>query len=198
MDGALVVFSLIILGIFVSNRYRPVEYVTSSVDNKKYLVRKMADSGKAADMLARLNQKVVRMIDKLVADYPDDPRISLLEERYDPNALSEGSNEEGYSSYTVNKGQRIVLCLRSRNKHNPEKNAKLEGENTLVYVVIHELAHLATEEVGHPPAFWKNFKFLVKEAVDMGMYKDHDYSEKPVEYCGVKIDSSSVTKPTAK
>ncbi len=194
MDGVLVVFALIIVGIFVANRYRPVEYVKSSVDGKKYLVRKMKDSQEAADMLARLNEKVLRLIDRLLVKYPDDPRVALLDDRYDPDALSEGSNDEGYSSYTVNKGQRIVLCLRSRDKKNPKNGGKLEGENTLVYVVVHELAHLATEEVGHPPEFWANFKFLVKEAVDLGVYKDHDYSEDPVEYCGVKIDSSSVTR----
>lgn len=194
MDGVLVVFCAIILAVFVSNRYRPVQYVRSSVDGREYLVRKVADRQEAADILARLNAKVLRLIDNLVTKYPDDERVALLDDRYNPDALSEGSNDDGYSSYTINKGKRIVLCLRSRDKKDRSNGGKLEDENTLVYVLVHELAHLATVEVGHPPEFWKNFKFLVQEAVSLGVYKDHDYSKDPVEYCGVTIDSSSVTK----
>jgi hypothetical protein len=59
-----------------------------------------------------------------------------------------------------------------------------------MYVAIHELGHLMTEEIGHPQSFWGNFKILLKEAVNLGLYTKTDYAMKPVEYCGINIKSS--------
>ena len=35
-----------------------------------------------------------------------------------------------------------------------------------------------TESVGHKKEFWENFKFLLENAVDMGIYKAEDYKKK--------------------
>lgn len=190
IDAFVVVVVLVILGVYVTNKMRDVSYVKSSVDGKEYLVRSVGDALEAADMLARLNAKAMLLISRLSEAHGDDERVALLSRRYNPSALSEGSHESGYTSYSVNKGQRIVMCLRSRG----DSVDKLEDENTLMYVLTHELAHLATDEVGHTPRFWENFRFLVKRAVEYGVYKDRDYSAHPVNYCGIKIDSSAITK----
>lgn len=192
-DAFAVSIGLAVIGIYITNKWRDVTYVKSDVDDQEYLVRKADDSIEAANTLARLNANVNMLIQRLLEKYPTDERTKLLDERYNPRALSEGSHESGYTSYSVNKGQRIIMCLRERRK-NRSGPGKLENENTLMYVLIHELAHLATTEVGHPPVFWKNFKFLIKESVDLGIYSDRDYSTSPVNYCGIKIDSSAVTK----
>ena len=44
-----------------------------------------------------------------------------------------------------------------------------------------------TESVGHTKEFWQNFKFLLKNAVKIGIYKPVDYKNKPKNYCGMKI-----------
>ena len=44
------------------------------------------------------------------------------------------------------------------------------------FIPIHELGHLATEEVGHIQVFWDNFKWLLKIATDHGLYDYVDYS----------------------
>lgn len=181
--------ALVIVALTVANRWREVKYVTSTVDDRTYLVRKTADSQEAADLLARLNDRVQRLIARLVQKHPGDERVALLFDRYNPDALSEGTNDTGYTSYSVNKGESIVMCLRSR-----DKASRLEDENTLMYVLVHELAHLATVEIGHTKTFWKTFRFLVREAVDMGLYEDTDYSETPVNYCGIEINSSAMTR----
>ena len=48
---------------------------------------------------------------------------------------------------------------------NQKKNGtQLIDENTLTFVAIHELAHIATKSIGHNDEFWNNFKFLLEEA----------------------------------
>lgn len=190
IDSFVVVLVLVILGVYVTNNIRDVTYVKSAVDGREYLVRRAGDASEAADVLARLNAKALVLISRLSETDGDDERVTRLTSRYNPAALSEGSHESGYTSYSVNKGQRIVMCLRSRG----DGKEHIEDENTLMYVLTHELAHLATDDVGHTPRFWENFRFLVKRAVEHGVYKDQDYSSHPVNYCGIKIDSSSVTK----
>ena len=56
-----------------------------------------------------------------------------------------------------------------------------------MFVAIHELSHIATESIGHTTEFWKNFKFLLKESVDIKIYKPEDYNKTPREYCGMSI-----------
>jgi hypothetical protein len=86
----------------------------------------------------------------------------------------------------VNKGEKIVLCLRQKNTN------ELVAKNVILYVTIHELAHLMTSEVGHTKTFWNNFKFILQEAVDIGIYNKTDYSKEPAKYCGIKITSSVI------
>jgi hypothetical protein len=188
-DAFAVAAGLTLIGMYLANRWRDVQYVTSDVDNRSYLVKKKDDSMEAANLLARLNDTVQRLIVHLLEKYPDDERVLLLDQRYNPDALSEGTNDTGYTSYSINKGERIIMCLRSR-----DEVATLENENTLVYVLVHELAHLATAEIGHTKTFWKNFRFFIMEAVSLGVYEDTDYSDTPVNYCGIEINSSSMTR----
>ncbi len=68
-----------------------------------------------------------------------------------------------------------------------KKNGKLIDNNTLTYVALHELAHIATESVGHTDEFWENFKFLLIEANSINIYTPVDYKNKPARYCGMDI-----------
>jgi hypothetical protein len=97
------------------------------------------------------------------------------------------SPQSGYTSYSVDKGKRLVLCIRQ----NDALNTFVEY-NTLLYVCIHELAHCALTDIGHTSNFWETFKFLLKEAVDIGLYKKTDYASNPAEFCGIKITSSVI------
>ena len=38
----------------------------------------------------------------------------------------------------------------------------LIDDNTLTYVGVHELAHLATEEIGHTDTYWDNLNGYLK------------------------------------
>ena len=59
-----------------------------------------------------------------------------------------------------------------------------------MYVTIHELGHLGTKEIGHPSSFWDFFKFLLEEAITIGIYTKEDYASFPQRYCGIVIDST--------
>ena len=38
--------------------------------------------------------------------------------------------------------------------------------------------------------FWENMKFLLKEAIDLDIYEEQNFSSDPVEYCGTTINAS--------
>ena len=90
-----------------------------------------------------------------------------------------------YTAYSENKGEKLAFCATTTKKGN-----KLIDENTLMFVALHELAHIATKSIGHTTEFWQNFKFLIEAAKEINVYNPVDYKEKPVNYCGMKITDS--------
>jgi len=173
---------------YIKKNYGEVEYVESKIDNKKYLVLSLPDKQKAADTLALLNQDMLQLIDYLVKKHPDNSAVKRLKKNYDPNNVSEGSPYSGYTSYTVNKGQKLVLCIRQKNK----SKKLITDRNLLRYVIFHEAGHYASKTVGHNKEFWKNFKFIIKEAVEAGLYTKVNYKESPQPYCGITVSSSII------
>lgn len=169
---------------YVRSFYGEVEFLVSNVDGENYLVRKLPDAQEAADTLAQLNEHLKSIVQHVVAKYGEtNPDIQRLYRNYNPKNVSEGGVEHGYTSYSVNKGEKLVMCIR-------QSNGSFVDMNTLIYVAVHELAHLMTQEVGHTPTFWQNFKFLLNEAIELGKYRFDDYARNPREYCGIKITSS--------
>ncbi len=178
------VFAVLIV-MFVQNHYGEVEYVRSSLDNRLYLVRKLPDSKEAANYLADVNNRLMQLVRHMMAKYPNNKEVLQMYKNYNPDAISEGSPESGYTSYTVNKGEKLVICIRQRDNTFVEKNVCL-------YPAIHELAHIMTIELGHTDTFWKNFRLLLKEAIDLGIYTKVDFTSKPHDYCGIKITNTIV------
>jgi hypothetical protein len=95
--------------------------------------------------------------------------------------IQESSSDSMYTSYSVNKGEILVLCLRSK------KDGKIHDINDLLYVAIHELAHIGCPEIGHTDLFYKINKFLVNRAVIYKLYKYVDYSIYNRDYCGMNL-----------
>ena len=161
-----------------------VAYVRAS-DGRRYLTQNFGDRQAAADALARLRAKLEALVAKLRADHPDDPRTALLAANVNLDSLAEGTNRGRYTSFTTDKRD-ITMCLRSK-----ETDA-LESDNMLTFVVLHEAAHCATPyaEDAHDPAFWENFKFLLKVAVEAGLYQRVDFKRHPARFCGVPVTDS--------
>tara|TARA_Y100000389_G_scaffold149893_1_gene149353 strand:+ start:1213 stop:1791 length:579 start_codon:yes stop_codon:yes gene_type:complete len=189
VDFIIIVLILFFTTFYIKEQFTEVSYIKSSVDNNKYLVRSEEDNKEAANLLANINLKLLELIEVLKQKYPNDERTKRVIQNYDPNALSESDESNKYTSYSVNKGEKIVFCLRMRNVDNT-----LVDLNTLTYVAVHELGHLATKEIGHLDIFWKNFKWLLEIAAEHGIYNYIDYSQKPQPYCGIVISSNILNK----
>jgi hypothetical protein len=176
---------IFIIYIYFKNNQYEVKYVKSPVNNKTYLVRSLPDEKQAADLLANIGDKLSELRDYLELRYPEDDRVERLVHKFNPDNLSEGTPDSKYTSYSVNKGEKLVFCLRSK-----DETEKLVRKNTMMFVALHEFAHICTVSIGHTEEFWDNFRFLLKEAIDLGIYKKQDFASKPEDYCGMKITDS--------
>ena len=180
------IFFLTILVIFTIinkiKRNNEIIEKISKIDNRKYIVRKLKDSQLAADKLAQINLNILKLINH-VKD-KDRDGIDRLSKRYDPNSLSETGINARYTSYSVNKGEKISICIR-----NKEDNQFID-DNIIMFVVIHELSHIMTIQVGHPIEFWDNMKYLLEQAKEINLYNPIDYQESPQKYCGMMINST--------
>ena len=185
-DLFIILMIFLIVVIFIRNHYGEVEYNKSSIDNRFYLVRKLPDSDEAANYLARVNAKLIKLVRHMMAKYENNKDVLQLYQNYNPTALSEGSSESGYTSYSINKGESLILCIRQKDSQ------AFVDMNVIMYVAIHELAHIMTHEVGHTDAFWKNFRFLLEEAISENIYTKIDFNNSPKDYCGIKIANSVV------
>lgn len=185
----LVTFVVIVCVIYLYIRHRSVEVdlVESPLDHHKYLVRNLPDKMQAAQLLSAVSQDVDKLIKYLNQLYPNDKRIMNLIERFDPTKITEASDDARYTSYSINKGEKIVLCVRQRDQYN-----ELVDLNTMMFVTIHELAHLMTDSVGHTEEFWTNMNFLLKHAMskELNVYTYQPYHTNPQRYCGIIISDT--------
>lgn len=81
----------------------------------------------------------------------------------------------GSKSYTINK-TRIYLCLKD-----PE-NKNYYDDNSLIFVLLHELAHVICKSIGHTNEFHNIFNELLVEASKAGIYNPNIPMIK--NYCG--------------
>lgn len=146
----------------------------------------MAADTEAAVMLSVIYKRIFILRDYLETNihyYPEYAEyISQFCHRINDVVLKENRPGGKYTSYTVNKGDKIYLCLRSK------KTEQLHDINLVTYVTIHELAHIACPELNHTPLFKEIFVFFLKISVALGIYQPVDYKEFPEEYCGLLID----------
>jgi len=121
----------------------------------------------------------------------DDPKLIEIKEAIEPlfskntkykgylevlnsrDILNEISLYKGNKSYTINK-EKVFLCLK-------DKKGNYYDINTLLYVTLHELAHVMCDEIGHTSKFNKIFDELLSEASKLKIYD----SKKPIvqDYC---------------
>lgn len=169
----------------VGNSQYPLVQVKSTVDGKLYRVRDMRDKQQAADLLAKVRLRMKKLYAHLASTFPDKPQVKRLLQRFEanPERLLEATPDAEHTSYSVNKGEAVHLCLRQR--QGADEN--LVNENVMVFVSLHEMAHMITDSVGHEPEFWNNFGWLLKQAENLGVYQYQDFKAHPVRYCGTNI-----------
>jgi hypothetical protein len=148
----------------------------------------MADKQAAADRMATIRMRLTQLCQALEKKYPDKDQVKRMVRNFrsDPYRFIESTPDEEHTSSTVNKGESIHMCLRQRD--GPDES--LVSENVLMFVALHEMAHICTESIGHGQEFWNNFGWLLKEAEGMQLYRYTDFAAHPVRYCGVYITDS--------
>lgn len=174
-----------------------------------HVVGDFQNKKEAAELLSRVNARMIEFMrflkKKYHIDEPDDlitqegaehakivnaPNdvyniVDHLLDNYNPDNMRE--NDPRYStdtSYTVNKGDAMYICL--RRKDDP---TKLVDENDLFFVLLHEAGHESNyNDFGHSTRFWQVFKFILHEAQLSGVYTPVDYAKAPINYCGLWVE----------
>jgi predicted metal-dependent hydrolase len=118
-----------------------------------------------------------------MSKYPHNNGVKRLNDRFDPEVVSETLPTDVHVAYSDNKGEKLGFCLHKTRS----TQSRMIDPDTLFFVALHELSHIMTVEEGHPQIFWENFKFLLQQAEEMDLYRPHNYKRKPVEYCGMTL-----------
>jgi len=173
---------ILCLRVYYISENLQLKCIISSVDGNKYCVRDRAKVKDAVNLLAEVVNKMKRLVEYVYKTYPDDPDVIKLKNNFNPHKITETLPTSELTAYSENKGEKMAFCL------NKTKNTDtLIDLNTLTFVAIHELSHTMTTSIGHKQEFWKNFKFLLENAVKIGIYKPIDYKKENQSYCGMTI-----------
>ncbi len=205
MSGLGVVIVLLVLLVFLWSRYDRRE--TIQVGTRQWHV--LSDFDNAAAAAALLDQthgKIMRFlqyvkekyhvnetdeeIEECGGSHPGDSDqrriITALLDGYNPDVFYENRPGKNGTSYTINKGAAMYICLRNKLDNNI-----LVDPDMLLYVMLHEAAHIANYNGwGHEQRFWEVFKFILKNAVESGAYTPKDYGRRPEVYCGLDVNYS--------
>jgi predicted metal-dependent hydrolase len=192
MDESILISAILIfIYIFLFINRNNIIYVESK-SGTKYLVHKDNLKKEKAELMGEVVEKMYILKNYLVSNvnnFPDYAQyINQLQENFTQTrtVIYETDPESNLTSYSVNKGEELSICLRSK------KTGKLHDINLLLYVVIHEMAHFACPEIGHGELFKKIFRKFTQEAMKIGVYKKEEFESNPIEYCGMILSSSIV------
>ena len=164
-------------------------------DNNSYLVRNLPDKDKAAKLLALIRNSLIKFINNLYNDIKNNIKndqtskelykyIKTIKNKLPDSIIKESSANSEYTSYSINKGEELVFCLRSKQTN------ELHNLNDLMYVAIHEIAHIGCPEIGHTILFKKINRYLLKEAINYNIYIYDNYGEYNKEYCGIMLTNN--------
>ena len=165
-------------------------------NNISYIVNDLPDAQEASDTLSNIMIRINKLIDNIIIDYDkgnknkeDDNYIEyirVIKDRLPYVRISENPIDSKYTSYSVNKGEELVFCIRDRKKY------KIHPLNELIYVAIHEIAHIGCPEVGHTDIFQSINIYLLKKAIHYNLYMYIDYSKYNKKYCGMILTSTII------
>ena len=151
-ETILIITFIAIVFIFVFIHSNEVSY-TEAFNGDQFLVRNLDDKEEAAEILSSMKTKLKKISDYIKSKTDSDSTLFIKQyndtilEKFDFIIFREATGNSKFTSYSVNKGEEIVFCLRSK------KDNKLHDINELMYVAIHEIAHVGCPEIGHTPLF---------------------------------------------
>ena len=172
--------------LYLDSDFFHLKCIISDVNGETYCVRERKNMKQASDLLAITSDKMIKLVDYLKNKYNDNPFVDRLEIKFNPEKIVEILPNSEYTAYSENKGKKLAFCLNIEKK----EDNNLIDENTLMFVALHEMTHIGTKSLGHKDEFWQNFKFIIKEAGECGIYTIVDYSKENTTYCGMNISDN--------
>ena len=176
---------VMVIKIYKESETFQLKCILSNVDGKSYCVRERDKLQLVADLLAEITQNMKKLVVYLGEKFPQRENVKRLVKNFNPRKISETLPTSKFTAYSENKGEKLAFCTTTTKKGN-----KLIDKNTLMFVALHEMSHIATKSVGHTTEFWENFKFLIENGKKINIYNPVDYKESPKEYCGMTISDS--------
>jgi hypothetical protein len=161
-----------------------MKFVRAS-DGRAYTVKASADAAAVAERLAELQRVATRFLRACARRFPGEgSELAARVLRKWDGTISEvpGDDEVAYS---LDKNS-VAVCVRSRD------GGAIETMNRSMFVLLHEFAHIATPELGHTPAFWRNMKVLLEMADRLGVYRDDEHLP-DATYCGHPLGISPMS-----
>ena len=191
-ESLIISIIVIFIYIFLFHNKKNVILITGQDNFTKYLVYDDEKKKESALLLEKVTENMFKLKTYLyknkdnfaeLKDYIKQLHRNLNKDR---TLIYENDPKSDLTSFSVNKGEEIAFCLKSK------KTGELHDGNLIMYVALHEMAHIACPEIGHGELFKKIFKFLTEQAIELGIYKYDDYDSKPVEYCGMMLSSNII------
>jgi hypothetical protein len=201
------IMSIIIYKLFYKSNIVNIE----AFNKLSYLVRDRHDAQNAADMLATIMITLDNLVNTIISNYNkkynhmrnclydnncncmnnnshEDNKyikyVRVIKDRLPYVKISENPADSKFTSYSINKGEELVFCIRNKT------SGEIHDLNELLYVAIHEIAHIGCPEIGHTHLFKMINVYLLKKAVCYGIYKYTDYSKDVKNYCGMDLTST--------
>lgn len=131
---------------------------------------------KISESVNEIQDMATDFVKVLVLEFPDDKHVIRLK-RWSGVIRELPYNDKGILASNTNKGDYISLCM-------VDARGELNTRNEIIWVLLHELAHLMTNEYEHNSEFWKHNRFLVDQASKKGIYIVINYKEDPIKFCG--------------
>ena len=180
----MLMLSLLILSVLRYYYWKRQNLIYIEGGGDKQLVANLPNKHQSAELLAEIKRRLVKLINYCIETEPDNRSVKILKSRFKSDNVQETSENDSGTSYTIDKGEELHLCLRDK------ETRQLHDINILMFVSIHELAHVMSSSYGHNEEFARNFVFLLKKASQCGVYVPENYSKNEKNFCGIKVNSN--------
>lgn len=179
---------LLCLMLFLKRRYSTTNIAIITKSGKVYYVNKTTDitfAKEKAEMLEKIDENINKLLKLLkISEHKNDVGVKKLLNNWS-GYIDELDKYESKNifAYNVNKGEQISVCLENKQTN------KLNSENEIMYVVLHELSHVMTNDYAHNKQFWDQFEFLISFASKHNIYNEIDYRKTPKPFCNSYLNT---------